>query len=120
MPLETTRWDVTEHLDTDERISLFLEAVFEDGDPTLMAAAIGDVARARGMTQIAKEAGVAREALYRSLSSDGNPEFATIVKVLKALGLRFSISLDESPKVKRQAKRRRRIVDQEAESRTQR
>lgn len=90
MPLETTIWDVTEYLDTEERIALFLEAVFEEGDPALITAALGDVARAIGMTQIAKDTGVSREALYRALSTEGNPEFGTVLKVLKAFGLRLS------------------------------
>lgn len=90
MVLKTTKWDVTEHLDSDERIALFLEAVFEDGDPALITAALGDVARAIGMTKIARETGVTREALYRALSAEGNPEFATVLKVLKTFGLRLS------------------------------
>ena len=90
MVLKTTKWDVTEHLDSDERIALFLEAVFEDGDPALITAALGDVARAIGMTKIARETGVTREALYRALSTEGNPEFGTVLKVLKTFGLRLS------------------------------
>lgn len=89
--LETTKWDVTEYLDTEERIALFLEAVFEEGDPALIAAAIGDVAKARGMSQIAREAGLSRENLYRALSESGNPEFSTILKVIKALGYDLTI-----------------------------
>ncbi|MDB5525345.1 MAG: putative transcriptional regulator [Rhizobium sp.] len=92
MTIETKKWDVTEHLDTEERIALFLEAVFEDGDPATITAAIGEVARARGMTQIAREAGLSRENLYRALSEDGNPEFGTILKVVKALGFDLSVS----------------------------
>lgn len=88
---ETTRvWDAVEALDTPERIALYLEAAFEDGDPQLIAAAIGDAARAHGMTQIARETGLAREALYRSLSETGNPELATVLKVLAAFGLRLT------------------------------
>src|SRR4051794_37005413 len=92
MVTETTKWDVTEHLDSEEQIALFLEAVFEDGDPALIAAAIGEVARARGMSQIARDAGVSRENLYKALSEKGNPEFGTILKVMKALGFDLSIS----------------------------
>ncbi|CDZ66880.1 addiction module antidote protein [Neorhizobium galegae] len=91
MTVETKKWDITEHLDTDERIALFLEAVFEDGDPAVIAAAIGDVARARGMSQIAKDAGLSRENLYRALSEGGNPEFATILKVIRAIGYDLTI-----------------------------
>jgi probable addiction module antidote protein len=91
MAVETKKWDIVEHLDSDERIALFLEAVFEDGDPAVIAAAIGDVARARGMSQVAKDAGLSRENLYRALSEGGNPEFATIVKVVRAIGYDLTI-----------------------------
>lgn len=90
MALKTTKWDVAEFLDSEKRIALFLEAAFEAGDPSLIAAALGDVARARGMTQMAKDTGVSREALYRALSKEGRPEFNTILKVMKAFGLRLS------------------------------
>jgi probable addiction module antidote protein len=89
MPLETRPWDAAEHLDTPEAIAAYLEAAFEDGDPKLVAAALGDVARAHGMTQLAREAGLARESLYRALSEDGNPEFGTVLRVLRALGLKL-------------------------------
>lgn len=89
--IEMKKWDIAEHLDSDERIALFLEAVFEDGDPATIAAAIGDVARARGMSQVAKDSGLSRENLYRALSEDGNPEFATIVKVIRAIGYDLTI-----------------------------
>lgn len=85
--LKTTRWDIREHLDSPERIAGYLEAAFEDGDPTLIAAAIGDVAHATGMSRIARDAGLGREGLYKSLSADGNPAFATVLEVLRALGL---------------------------------
>ncbi|TCV72809.1 putative addiction module antidote protein [Neorhizobium sp. R1-B] len=91
MAVETKKWDIVEHLNSDERIALFLEAVFEDGDPAVIAAAIGDVARARGMSQVAKDAGLSRENLYRALSEGGNPEFATIVKVVRAIGYDLTI-----------------------------
>ena len=90
MPPKTRKWDVTEFLDSEKRIALFLEAAFEDGDPSLITAALGDVARARGMTQMAKDTGISREALYRALSKDGQPEFNTVLKVMKAFGLRLS------------------------------
>ena len=92
MPLETKKWDVTEHLDTEERIALFLEAVFEDGDPATISAAIGEVARARGMTNVARDAGLSRENLYKALSESGNPEFSTILKVVKALGFNLTVA----------------------------
>jgi probable addiction module antidote protein len=86
----TTKWDVTEFLDSEERIAIFLEAAFEEGDPSLISAALGEVARARGMMQIARDTGISREALYRALSKEGRPEFNTILKVMKAFGLRLS------------------------------
>lgn len=87
MTLKTMKWDVQEFLDSEKRMALFLEAAFEDGDPGLIAAALGEVARARGMTQTAKDSGITREALYRALSADGRPEFNTILKVLRSFGL---------------------------------
>lgn len=86
----TRKWDPIEGLDTPESIALYLEAAFEDGDPQLISAAIGDAARAFGMTELARETGLAREALYRALSDEGNPEFTTVLKVLEALGLRLA------------------------------
>jgi|SRR5829696_4524046 len=86
---ETRPWDAAEHLATEEDMAAYLEAALEDGDPALVAAALGDIARAKGMTQIAREAGLGRESLYKALSPEGNPELATVLKVLKALGLRL-------------------------------
>ncbi|WP_274629521.1 addiction module antidote protein [Arvimicrobium flavum] len=91
MALKTERWDVVEYLDDDDAIAAYLDAVLEEGDPQLLAAAIGDVARARGMTDIARSANLSRESLYKALSGTGNPEFSTIMKVLQAMGLRISI-----------------------------
>jgi probable addiction module antidote protein len=92
MPLETTPWDPSEHLDSPEAIAAYLDAALEDGDPALISAALGDIARAKGMSQLARETGLSRESLYRSLSSEGNPELATVIKVMKSLGLRLSAS----------------------------
>lgn len=69
----------------------YLDAALEDGDPALIVAALGDIARAKGMSQVAREAGLGRESLYKSLSSSGNPEFVTVLKVLQALGLQFHV-----------------------------
>lgn len=88
---KTRAWDAAEALDTPERIALYLEEVFEDGDASLIAAAIGDAARVHGMTKLASDTGLAREALYRALSAEGNPEFATILKVLDALGVKLTL-----------------------------
>jgi probable addiction module antidote protein len=91
MPLETRPYDTAEHLRTQEDIVLYIEAVLEDGDPALVADAIGVVARARGMAQIAQETGRSREQLYRTLSERGNPQLDTLMGVLKAIGLRLSV-----------------------------
>ena len=89
MANQTKPWDAADHLKTKEDIVLYLKAAFEDGDPALIAAALGDAARARGMTKVAAEAGLGRESLYKALSPGGNPGFATILKVMRALGLRL-------------------------------
>ena len=85
----TTPWGPADHLKTDEDMTAYLEAALEDGDPTLVTAALGDIARAKGMTQVARDAGLGRESLYKALSPAGNPEFATILKVVSALGLQL-------------------------------
>jgi probable addiction module antidote protein len=84
-------YDVAEHLRTPEEMAAYLEAWLEEvpDDVGGLARALGDIARARGMTQVAKETGLSRESLYRALSADGNPSFATVLKVTKALGLRL-------------------------------
>jgi probable addiction module antidote protein len=89
--IKTRPWDIVEHLETEEDITAYLEAVLDDGDPALVSAALGDIARARGMTEIAREAGLGRESLYKALSPEGNPEFATVMKVLRALGLSLHV-----------------------------
>lgn len=76
-------------LNSEEEMAAYLEAALEDGEPALVAAALGDIARARGMGQLARETGLGRESLYKALSPNGNPEFATIMKVPEALGLRL-------------------------------
>lgn len=89
---KTKRWDAAEHLETEEDMAAYLEAALEDGDPAVVAAALGDIARAKGMSQIARETGLGRENLYKALSPDGNPEFSTVLKVVRALGLRLHAS----------------------------
>ena len=86
---QTRPWDPAEHLTTEADMVAYLNAALDDGDLALIVAALGDVARARRMTVVAQEAGLARESLYRSLSVDGNPEFGTVLKVMRALGLRL-------------------------------
>jgi probable addiction module antidote protein len=88
----TTPWDPAEHLQTGEDMAAYLEAALEEGDPALIAAALGDIARAKGMTHVAREAGLGRESLYKALSPAGNPELATVLKVVAALGLQLHAS----------------------------
>lgn len=91
MPKKTTKFDSALYLDGDEAIGAYLEEAMETNDPAFVAYALGQVARAHGMSQIAEQAGLSRESLYRALSSDGNPEFGTVLKVMHALGLKFSV-----------------------------
>jgi len=90
---KTIPWDAADYLKTDKDIANYLEAVFEDGDPALVAAALGDVARAKGMSKVVRDAGLGRESLYKALSPDGNPEFATVLKVIRALGLKLKVAV---------------------------
>lgn len=83
----TRAWDAAEHLETDEDMAAYLEAALEQGDAGLIAAALGDIARARGMTEIAQKTGLGRESLYKALSPTGNPALGTVLKVVRALGL---------------------------------
>jgi len=87
-------YDSADYLDTEEAIAAYLEAALEEAeqDPALFARALGVVARARNMSQLAKDAGVTREGLYKALSPDGNPSFATVMKVTRALGLKLSVT----------------------------
>jgi len=85
-PVKTTVWDPAEYLETEEQIAAYLEDIFKSGDPDLMVAAIGDVARASGMSKIADASNRGRESLYKSLSQGGNPSFETVIKVLSSLG----------------------------------
>ncbi|TBW32192.1 putative addiction module antidote protein [Azotobacter chroococcum] len=87
------QWDVVDHLATEEDMALYLEACLEENDPALLAAALGDIARARGMAQLARDTGLTREGLYKALSADGNPSLATIMKVMGALGIKLHAEL---------------------------
>ena len=90
MPKRESRtfpWDAAEYLETEEDMAAYLEAALEEEDAGLFAAALGDIARAKGMTEVARETGLGRESLYKALSVDGNPEFATILKVVRSVGL---------------------------------
>ena len=86
----TRPFDAAEYLDSAEAVAAYLEAAFEDGDPAFIADALGTVARAKGMTEVARKTGLSRESLYKALSAEGNPEFATILKVMKALDLKIT------------------------------
>lgn len=88
-----SRWDAADYLKSDEDIAAYLQACLEEApdDPAFIAAMLGDVARARGMVQLAKETGLTREGLYKALSKDGNPNFGTVLKVLHALGLKITL-----------------------------
>jgi len=90
--LKTLPYDTAEFLETEEQMAGYLAACMEEGDPALITYALGIIARAKGMTQLSRETGITREALYRALSKKGNPEFATILKVCNALGLRLHAS----------------------------
>lgn len=87
----TTRYDVAEHLRTPEDMAAYLEACMEEanGDAALVAKALGNITRAKGMSQVARDAGLSRESLYKALSGDRNPSFDTILKVIDALGLKL-------------------------------
>ena len=89
--LKTTRWDSAEYLKTDKNMVAYINACFEEGgnDAAFIAHAVGVVARANGMTQLAKETGLGRESLYKALSGEGNPSFSTILKVMHALGVKL-------------------------------
>lgn len=81
-----SRFDAADYLKTDEHIAAYLEDAATDGDPAAMAAALGTVARARNMSQLARDTGMTREGIYKALSPDGNPAFSTVVKVARAIG----------------------------------
>ncbi len=88
----TRPYDSAEYLDSREAINAYMEEAMETDDPAFIAKALGTIARARGMSQIAKKAGLSRESLYKALSTEGNPEFATVIRVMQALGLRLSVT----------------------------
>ena len=89
------RWDATEHLRTEEDVRLYLEACAEEdpGDGSLIRAALNDIARARNMSRLARDAGMTREGLYKALSENGNPTFATVMRIARALGMRVRITV---------------------------
>jgi probable addiction module antidote protein len=101
METKTAPYDVAEFLETPEEMAAYLEACIQesDGDAAFIAKALGDIARAKGMTQVARESGLSRESLYKALSGDRSPGFDTILKVISALGLQLSASVKEGASV---------------------
>ncbi len=91
LPKGYTKWDAADYLKSEQDIEYFLEDAFEDNDPEYIARALGVVARARGMSKVAKKAGITRAALYQSLSKNGNPTLSTIIGVINALGLKLRV-----------------------------
>jgi probable addiction module antidote protein len=87
---KTRRWDAAAQLRNEADMAAYLNAALSDGDPAVVAAALGDIARAKGMAGIARKAGLGRESLYKSLSPEGHPELATVLKVVHALGLKLT------------------------------
>lgn len=84
-----SHYDAADYLKTEEQIAAYLDAALEDGDPAVITRALGAIARARNMSQIARDTGISREGLYKALSGEGNPSFATVMKVAQALGVRL-------------------------------
>ena len=91
---QTRPWDPAEHLETEQDMATYLNVALEQGDLGLIMATLGDIARARRMALVAQETGLGRESLYKSLSAEGNPEFATVLKVVRALGLRLQAAAE--------------------------
>lgn len=99
MALKTSPWDSAELLDSSEAIAAYVEAAFEDGDPAVIAHALGVVARARGMSQLAKDAGLSRDAMYKAFQPGGNPTLQTLTSVMKALGMKLSAQVSAPPEL---------------------
>lgn len=103
MDLKIKRYDAADYLDNEETIRLYIKEALNSRDPLLIADALGAVARAKGMSKVAKSSGLSRESLYKALSADGNPGFLTICKVAEALG--FFVDLVPMPSTRRRAKK---------------
>ncbi len=97
MKTKTRPYDAAEYLASEEEMAAYLEAALEEGDLSLVVQALGTIAKARGMSQIARETGLGRESLYKALSPEGNPEFATVLKVVKALGMQLHAESIHAP-----------------------
>ena len=92
MAIETTRFDVQDYLKSPAERAAYLEAVLEDGDVSLIAAALGDIAKARGVSAFSRESGLSRETIYKTFKAGGNPTLETVAKAAKALGLRLTLT----------------------------
>jgi probable addiction module antidote protein len=101
MAIKTKLWDAAEFLKTPAHRAAYLEAAIEDGDPAVIANALGNIARAQGIAEVAKKAGVTRAALYKNLSQGGDPRISTLLGVMRATGLRVTIAPDQEAKAKR-------------------
>ncbi|MDP1654458.1 MAG: putative addiction module antidote protein [Rhodocyclaceae bacterium] len=109
MALKLRKWDVVDELKTEDDMALYLEAAMEDAgdDAAFIAKVLGDIAKAKGMTQLARDTGIGRESLYKALSGEGNPSFATILKVVHALGVRLHAAPAVAATKPRRASRRK-------------
>ena len=87
-----TNWDASEYLETEEDMAAYLNAALEDGNTSVVVAALGEIARTMGMTQLSKETGITRDGLYKALSPAGNPSFDTVQKVVRAFGLKLDVA----------------------------
>lgn len=87
--MKLKEYDIAEHLNSEEEMQMYLNEILESGDPALVLSALGDIARARNMSQLSKEVGMSREGLYKALSGKGNPTFSAMMKITKALGLKL-------------------------------
>ena len=103
-----TRWDAADYLKTEEDMALYLDACLDEdtGDGRLIRAALNDIARARGMSRLARDTGITREGLYRALSAKGNPELSTVLKIIKALGMKLHATPSATPKPRRAARKK--------------
>ena len=91
MALKTTKWDAADHLETPEDIAMYLSVALEEDDPALLSAALGDIARSKGMAALSQETGLTKPGLYKALSENGDPRLSTLMKVTKSLGFQLSI-----------------------------
>lgn len=100
MTLETMPWNPIDYLQSDETRKAYLDAAFEDGDPAVIAAALGDVARSKGVADLAKQAGLSRDAIYKAFRHNGNPTLSSVTKIASALGYRLAVQERPLSKVK--------------------